>query len=181
MQKRSKRILAATLAAAGVLAAAGTAWAVFSRTGTANATGTAETFNSVTVNGSWLGRGPGQLSLLPGEKGSVNIQVSNPASNTVNARIKKITPSAILGGHITGGTDAGYCASMLSAVTYEPGTTGPVIANDNQLNNVKLQDAVLLQLAADERCSGISFATSWTVEFEATRDGATSGPIVLNP
>ncbi|MFI5838646.1 hypothetical protein ACIA8K_02855 [Catenuloplanes sp. NPDC051500] len=181
MSKNRKR--ATTVAAAGAVVAiaigGGVAWAAFNRATTANAAGNGETFKPLTVSGSIV-LDTGTTGLLPGENANVNIKVTTPSGSTVNGKIISVTPKTVVAGDIGSivETDKATCAGWLNLKSYTPSSSA-VIAKTAGDVEVLLTDAVTLNTAATEICSGMTFNTKWDVVFEATRENATPTAIVL--
>ncbi|SNT61640.1 hypothetical protein SAMN05421812_113154 [Asanoa hainanensis] len=173
MQKRSKRILAATLAAAGVLVASGIAYATWVQADDVAVNGSSETFKPITLSGEWLGRDKvqtGDAGLLPGESGVVKLTLPVSANNTINARIATIIGTNITADHISG-TDNDHCAQYLSEGTYTP----TAILAPGTTNEIYLLRAVKLIDAAPVTCQGMTFQTEWTVSLEPDRTAPTGG------
>ncbi len=197
MQKRSKRILAATLAAVGTVAAAGVAWAAFRSTGESQAvTVSGETFSGVEVSGAWLGRynattnthAGSTSALIPGEHGDVKLTLTNPAANTINGKVVGIKAKPVgendIGGAVSPGNKA-TCAGKLNFAYFTPfagDAVVPVIADTGAggAREIILRDAVQLDPSATEICQGMTFPVAYEVTFEATRDGV-GGQSVYTP
>ena len=182
-QKRAAVL--AGVAAAGLAVAGTVAYAGYQRSATASAAGSAsERFAPLSVSGEWLGRTGGGLKLLPGESGDVRVVLTNPASNSVSGKIVSITPVTVTQNDITGpveGGDRAACAGWLSFASYQPSAPNlTVLGNTGQGVGVTLTNAVTLDAAATEKCSGMAFPTTFIVRFEATRL-APGGPTTLQP
>lgn len=183
MRKFSKRTtaVASAFAAVGVVAAGTIAYAAFQNSAQANASGSgAEKFAPVTITDSeWLGvRGADHTqvvskNLLPGESGDVKLKISNPEPNTVNGKITSITPNAVTATQITGIPTAkkADCLAKLTYNSYPMLAQKLVLPSDGVAYDVFLNDAVKLSSEATSDCQGMSFPTTFTLTFDATREG----------
>ncbi|MEV4538776.1 hypothetical protein AB0J82_33885 [Asanoa sp. NPDC049518] len=170
MQKRSKRILAATLAAAGVLAVSGVAYALWSQSDAGDVVGgKSETFEPFEVTGTWQGRTLSDTTtadhgLMPTESGIVQLSIPVSSENTMNARITSIT------GQISDivNDDQNGCAGFMTLGSYTPTTTMGPSATSYTIN---LNKAVTLNADAPVGCQGMEFTTRWTVTLDPTRSG----------
>jgi len=174
MSKKRLGMIGSGIAVLAVIAGGTIAYATFNRSGTASADGTAsETFAPLSVQGEWLGRSGGGAKLLPGESGDVRVTLTNPASNTVQGKVRGIVPIALDPNSIGGIPDdvKPACKNWLHFATFTPAAgANPVLSNNGIGKAIILKDAVKLDVEATESCSGMTFPTSFTVNFEATRD-----------
>ncbi|GIF64971.1 hypothetical protein Ais01nite_30060 [Asanoa ishikariensis] len=167
MQKRSKRILAAALAVAGVIAASGIAYAAFYYAPQATAQGAAAKFGEITVTAEWSTTAP----LLPGNAADVKLTIASPTNNNVQARISSITAVNIPYTDIEGplAADKPDCATwLIERVLGNPG----IVLPPNSVVVVTIDDAITLHGDATVKCQGMTFPTKWNVQLDATNDPA---------
>jgi hypothetical protein len=170
LQKRSKRLLAAALAVAGVVVASGVAYAAFFYQQQATASGSAATFGNITVDAQW----DSSLPLLPGGANDVKLLITSPNGNNVNARVTSISAVNIAANEITGpATDADKadCATWLVERTI--GDTTGIVLPPNSTVALVINDGVALHGDATVKCQGMTFPSKWNVRLDATNDAAT--------
>jgi hypothetical protein len=160
MQKRSKRILAATLAAAGVMAAAGTAWAVFAQSATSSdVQASANTFAAVTVTGA-----PVDTSLWPNQTTNVALTIQNP--NDVDVIVTSVEPVALTAADVTlvgspSAQDIDFCRTKVQTI----GIAAPsnIVIGASASGSFTITGGLKLLEAADNRCQGMTIRAKWTV------------------
>jgi hypothetical protein len=160
---RSKKRLAVIVSSVAVtaVAAGGVAFAAFTYSASASPSGGGtETFEPMTVTGTWLGHpksgGGYDKLLLPGETGYVSLELKNPSGNTVQGEVATITPT--LGNN---------CSGYFSASSYAPGNG--LVLDANSTVTVILKDAVSVREDTPVACHNKQFAPTYTVVFKATR------------
>ena len=185
MQKRSKRILAAALAAAGVLAAAGTAWAIFSAQSTATADARSGQLVGLTVGDGVSQNAPrvifanGEPGLYPNrdlngvEDGNAHMAPTRrPSRSRSPTATRAVVVSTVEAGRSRSticpfnGDNAArnYCNALIDTSTIAL-ANGPVVhAGETKTLTVT---GIYLDATADNRCKDKPFSTSWTVNADA--------------
>ncbi len=161
MNKRIKTLVASGVVVAGI-AAAGFAYASFAQSQTAQAQSQAAKFASITVTGVVVDQ-----NLLPGDASDVNLTITNPAGNTVKAKVDGITLTSVVvdPASIADPADAAGCAGYITAdldgTAANPNAALPTL-NPAQVKVYKLNGGVVFG-DAPIGCQGMSFTTTWTV------------------
>ncbi|GAA1887897.1 hypothetical protein [Asanoa iriomotensis] len=164
MQKRSKRILAATLAAAGVLAVSGIAYAVYSTQKTSSAVAAeSNAIVELVVTGV-----PTDTTLWPNQATDVTLTVKN--SNDTQLKITKVEPVALTDDDITNIANASRetCRGFLQ-LTGASGLSDAVPAGTSASpaeTDVILPGAIKLLNTATNECQAMKFNTKWKVYAE---------------
>ncbi len=157
----------ATAATAAVLGIGGFALAAFVQNSEAQATSKAATFAPVVVTGAIDGQ-----NLLPGDSTKVTLTISNPTSNTVNAKVTSITADGVdVAAASVGGSaeTAADCATYVNQKTNDKlNIPFPTIEAGKSAVYV-LNNGVTLNNAAPITCQGMSFTTKWKVTLEPVR------------
>lgn len=165
MHKRNKRILAATLAVAGVLAVAGTAWAVFSSSTTSsNVQGGTASIAPLTVTGQLT-----DATLWPNQSTDVTLAVVNP--NDTKLKVSAVVPVGVTNADITlAGPDQtpqayDFCRQKVQTVGL-PAPASLFIQANAGADPISIPGGLKLLNEADNRCQGMTINAKWTVEFD---------------
>lgn len=145
-----------------ILGVGGFALAAFIQQSTSDAVaGSAESFAPITVTGAQTGK------MLPGESADVTLTFTNPNSN-VRAKLTSIAPGAVVVDTVANAADMAYCHDQIAQST---AGVGPLPTLDLSQANLPfvLASAVTLKDDTDNRCQGMTFHTTWTVQSQAVR------------
>ncbi|GIF70729.1 hypothetical protein [Asanoa siamensis] len=180
MQKRSKRILAATLAFVGVAAAAGTAWAVFSEQSTASAGGTTADMSALVVGSGvdapkidyfgdddtlWPNVDAGATDYNP-ETGLHPAQVIVKVTNNNKVPVK-VTSADIAGTAVFNNSGVQATCGTYLKVFATPSIPAPVTVAANGGTETLTITGVYLDEAAPNDCQGGAVTTTWTITGKA--------------
>jgi hypothetical protein len=167
MLKRTKLAITGAVAA-GVVGAGAIAYAAFGYTPTVDAAGSAEKFEAVEVTAP-----SGTKALLPGEQDDVVLQIKNPNTGKVRAKVVKITPAGVdvLQSSTSANTPEAkaYCETKIGQRVDDAKNATPLPTLSAGTSKYTLYNGVYFAADMDIRCQGITFNTKWTVEIEAVR------------
>lgn len=155
--KRAWKLLAAVLAFAAVAAVAGVAYAVLGSTGAGSGVASTGDMDTVTIE-SAVGVVV-DATLYPGGTADVVLKVNNPNAYAVEVVSILLTD----GGEITGADGIGDCDT--TGVTYTPPAGVDDIAPGD--STITLEDAVAMDLTADNGCQGATFQIPVTLRVKA--------------
>jgi hypothetical protein len=166
VQKRSKRILAATLAAMGVIAAGGVAYAFSEFVQTDSIASASADMQPLTVGTTSTQYKTGETMLWPGEnhKANILIQVTNPNEVAV-----KVTNADIDNTLLSIGGGAGCTAALRSS---DPNYTiddsfgsqvNDVTIPANGNATIRVVEAVWLDASAPNNCQGKAVTSKWKI------------------
>jgi hypothetical protein len=105
--------------------------------------------------------------LLPGETADVTLTFTNPNSN-VRAKLTSIAPGAVVVDTVANAADMAYCHDQIALTTAGAGALPTLDLSQANLPFV-LAGAVTLKDDTDNRCQGMTFHTTWTVQSQAVR------------
>jgi hypothetical protein len=160
----TRKVKAAVAVVVGgtVLGVGGFAFAAYVQSTTSDAVaGSAESFAAVTVTGAQTGK------LLPGETADVTLTFTNP-NNNVKAKLVAITAGTVSVDSVASVDDTAYCHDQIELSTAGVGILPTLDVGQANLPFV-LTGAVKLKDDTDIRCQGMTFHTTWTVQFQAIR------------
>ncbi|MDG4822575.1 hypothetical protein O7635_12005 [Asanoa sp. WMMD1127] len=165
MQKRSKRVLAATLAAAGVFAAGGVAYAFSDFFTTGPVEGAAAQMEPLTVGTVTIDYANEETQLWSGDnhKASIIIPVTNENEVGVTVTSADVVNTLL---SIGGGTTCAEALNLAEPIVIDNGSggsTGSISIPKDGTATIRVLDAVWLDGTAPDSCQGRAITTKWKV------------------